>query len=157
MSKNVIDHRVKWDKIKKSILNLDNEFVTVGVQSGENTDKGASIAEYAFYNEYGTESQDGKTIIPARSFIRSTMDESRQAISKFIDAKFLEVVDNPDLATARKALGNIGQLVQGLIQKKITILKDPPNRPRTIVKKGSSNPLIDTGQLRSAIRYKVSS
>jgi hypothetical protein len=41
-------------------------------------------------------------------------------------------------------------------QETITNFKSPANAPSTIKKKGSSHPLIDTGEMRSKITSKVS-
>jgi len=45
-------------------------------------------------------------------------------------------------------LGKVGLLAQSQVRAKITAIKSPPNAQSTIDKKGSSNPLIDTGQMR---------
>ena len=34
-------------------------------------------------------------------------------------------------------------------------MKTPENAPSTIAKKGSSNPLIDTGEMRSKVSHEV--
>ena len=53
------------------------------------------------------------------------------------------------------ALDAMGIEMQGVIRQFLTDLTDPPNSPETIRRKKSSNPLIDTGQLRTAIDYEV--
>ena len=52
-------------------------------------------------------------------------------------------------------LSKLGILAQGDIQAEITALASPPNSPVTVALKGSSNPLIDTGEMRGAVTYKV--
>lgn len=52
-------------------------------------------------------------------------------------------------------MGKIGVEAVGFTQKYMTELKSPPNSPYTIAKKGSDNPLIDTGLLRQSITFKV--
>lgn len=49
----------------------------------------------------------------------------------------------------------VGAFAAGATQQYITDLRDPPNAPYTIEKKGSDNPLIDTGSMRSSVTYKV--
>jgi hypothetical protein len=52
-------------------------------------------------------------------------------------------------------LAKLGIVAQGDIQGEITSLMTPPNSPVTIALKGSSKPLIDTGEMRGAVTWKV--
>lgn len=69
--------------------------------------------------------------------------------------EYLEVIKNHkndmDLA-----LEIIGQISVSKVQQYMTQLKTPPNAQSTIDKKGSSNPLIDTGELRQSVTYTIS-
>jgi hypothetical protein len=91
--------------------------------------------------------------IPERSFLRSGYDENIDTISKKIE----EMV--PDVIAAevdpKVFMDAIGMEFAGLIQKKMRDLKNPPNSQMTIERKGSSNPLIDTGRLVGSIRHEV--
>jgi hypothetical protein len=51
----------------------------------------------------------------------------------------------------------IGMRVVGDIQDRISDGIPPPNSPITIARKGSSKPLIDSGQLRQSISFEVRS
>ena len=53
------------------------------------------------------------------------------------------------------ALEKVGVVAAAKVQVYMTELKTPPNAPSTIKKKGSSNPLIDTGAMRQSVTYKV--
>jgi len=53
------------------------------------------------------------------------------------------------------ALGLVGEVMADAITQKIITLRTPPNAPYTIKAKGSSNPLVDTGQLKNSITYEV--
>jgi len=122
--------------------------VAIGVleDSGDHGD-GLSVAEVATFNEFGTET------IPERSFIRSTVDQnfnnylerSRKLQSKVILQEL----------SVKEALSVLGESIQSDIIKTINAGVDPENDPKTIERKGSSTPLIDTGQLKQSIRYKV--
>jgi hypothetical protein len=106
-----------------------------------------TVAAVATFNEYGTET------IPERSFIRSTMTENESALleySRELKGKVLK----GELKT-EEALGLMGMKIQSLIQRKIDSIDSPPNSPETIARKGSSKPLIDTGQLRQSITYAL--
>ena len=54
-----------------------------------------------------------------------------------------------------QALSRAGIMFKNAIQKEITNLKEPPNSPYTIAKKGSSNPLIDSGDMRKSVKWKL--
>jgi len=126
--------------------------VKVGTQGATGSRKhpegeGATITDIATYNEFGTKT------IPERSFIRSTMDDERENLLK-MNRKLFFLMAAGKITTAR-ALKILGLVIQSKIKAKITNLREPPNAPRTIAKKGSSNPLIDTGTLRNSITFKV--
>lgn len=55
----------------------------------------------------------------------------------------------------RTVLSKLGIQAQGDVQAEITSLSSPPNSPVTVALKGSSNPLIDTGEMRAAVSWKV--
>ena len=103
------------------------------------------VAAVAAWNEFGTNS------IPERPFFRSALEEAKpkviQTLKTAIDPKKMTV--GPQLA------GRIGAQVAGEVQKSITRWRTPPNAPRTIAKKGSSNPLVDTGHMRASVTWEV--
>ena len=91
--------------------------------------------------------------IPERSFIRSGYDANRDEFGKkaewVVEAALKHGID------IETALDSLGIELQGIIRQFMTDLKDPKNHPFTVEQKKSSNPLIDTGQLRTAIDYEV--
>jgi hypothetical protein len=96
-----------------------------------------------------------KIRIPRRSFIRDTVDQKKRSIvvlSKNLAAQVLA-----GTLDRSKALASIGVFVQGLIRARMSKGIPPPLRPETIRRKGSSTPLIDTGQLRASIDFEVKS
>ncbi len=144
----------------------EKPFVTVGVHENAGmhepeppeegstaSPKPVSIAEVAFWNEFGTY-RKGKPHIPARSFMASTMDEKREEHEKF----FGQIVDAilAGKMTVDKGLQVFGERIQADIQKKITDIKEPANAKSTLdAKYPKTNPLIVSGQMRNAIRYYV--
>jgi len=113
----------------------------------------ASVTEIATYNEFGTVSRKGNPHIPARPFVRTTIDENLRALLR-INGQLLFKMSKGEMTTQR-ALKILGLKIQALMQKKLTDIKDPPNAPSTIKRKKSSNPLIDTGRLRQSITFVV--
>lgn len=135
-----------------SILALDGSEVIVGVldgHAGTYPDANLSAAQIAAVNEFG--SRDGH--VPERSFMRSTMDEERVELGRNL-AKVVAAIASGRMTESR-ALNLIGMDAQRRIQRKIVALREPPNAPSTIARKGSSNPLVDTGRLTQSITYAV--
>lgn len=120
--------------------------VVVGVHQGDSND-GQQIAEYAAYNEYGTED------IPERSFMRSSFDENLSNIKQDMDARYGQVTRGE--LTVKAALGLIGLKHTDQIKNKIDTNIPPPNAPATIAAKGSSRTLIDTGAMKNSIHHIV--
>lgn len=135
--------RINHIKIPETISGPSK--VKVGLPAGKSD---GAIINRAIWNHYGTSRG-----IPARPFLLNSMRKNR---SKYLDAmktsasKILR--GETSLSTV---LNKLGIFAQGHIQAEITSLKSPPNAPATIKRKGSSNPLIDTGAMRAAITWKL--
>lgn len=111
----------------------------------------------AVWNEFGT--RGGASgggwggPIPERPFMRNAMRENQgsyQTAMKVSAARILR--GDTALATV---MAKLGIKAQQDIRAEITSLASPPNSPLTIALKGSSNPLIDSGEMRGAVTYKV--
>lgn len=135
---------------------LDGVVVKVGVQAKDKAvrrGKGGSIrntdqplAFIAAIHEFGLGD------MPQRSFLRSAYDENLPVIDKMIQRVANGAVFG--LGT-NAALNQLGNVVQGMVQRKIVDGPFVPNSPATIKRKKSSKPLIDTGHLRQSIRYVI--
>lgn len=124
--------------------------VEVGIiDPGMHGDGPFNTAEIGFVHEFG--SSDGR--IPERSFIRSTLKSDRKDIIKLTKALLKKVLSGA--MPLNQALGLMGIDAADRISQKIVEIRTPPNSPQTIAKKGSSNPLVDTGQLKNSITHKV--
>jgi hypothetical protein len=138
----------KWQAIQKLLPQIAGASVLVGIQSDAGAgDDGTPIVAYAAWNEFGTR------YIPARSFIGSTSDEKRNDWSQLVDRLFSGILAGK--LSGENAFRLLGEQAQSDIQQKVITLSEPPNSPQTIARKGSSNPLVDTGAMRAAIRYEV--
>lgn len=91
--------------------------------------------------------------IPERSFIRRGFDRNVTRIT----AKINSLIDkmHANQVNPNTVLDMIGLEFAGLIQKELRDLSAPANAPLTVENKGSSNPLIDKGQLVGSIRHKI--
>lgn len=135
---------------------LSDVVIKVGVQAKDKTvkrGKGGSIrntdqplAAIAAIHEFGLGG------MPQRSFLRSAFDENKPMINKMGDHIVNSAIKGISTETALNQLGNV---VQGMVQKKIVDGPFIPNSPATIKRKKSSRPLIDTGHLRQSIRYVI--
>ena len=70
----VTDRDLGWKAIKREVERAQRREVAVGILQGSNDSEGASIAEYATYNEFGTED------VPSRPFMAMSFDENVAAI-----------------------------------------------------------------------------
>lgn len=153
----IIDMDSGLRRILNDLKNLPLRNVLIGVQEGTQTyaaskngrerEQGISVAQYAAYNEFGTEK------IPQRSFMRSTFDEKQRNIIQVINNQLGLYIDGKINST--QVYNRIGLAVAGMIQQKIGQIQSPPNAPYTIAIKKSSKPLIDFGQMIASIRHTV--
>lgn len=94
-----------------------------------------------------------KVVIPERSFLRAGWDNCERDFFKFAEKqieKWVKQGNNPEIM-----LDALGLELQGYIQEYAIDLSSPPNSNITKTVKGSSNPLVDTGQMIGSIEYKV--
>lgn len=104
------------------------------------------MAEIYYWNEFGTER------IPERPTLRPTFIDQRQKYISIL-GKISAKAMNERSYNMKQAMGKLGEVAQQDIQAAIIELKTPPNAQSTIEAKGSDNPLVDTGQLVSSIRW----
>lgn len=137
----------KYEKLKKDFNTKKAAKVGVFGSSGSRQD-GASNLSIAITHEFGSFSQN----IPRRSFLKEPIefkkDEIVKKVKKFIDK-------DPNIDKALEVLGIAGEAVVQEAFETQGFGSWQPLSPTTIVKKGSSSPLIDTGQLRKSVISKV--
>lgn len=142
-----------WDRIVKMASISRDSYVKVGVIGDEAkaTREGGAIdnVQLAQIHEFGAGP------IPERSFIRATFAQNKPAYMALlragIKAAYLGKADF--LVTLRR----IGLKMEADMKKRITTGAGipPPLAPATIRRKGSSRPLVDTGQLVNSISSEV--
>lgn len=110
---------------------------------------GERVTDIAAQNEFGSESMK----IPARPF----MKKSTKPISDFLKESIPKLVKkiNRRASTKKETANTVAPFTSAIIKKSITDLKSPPNAPLTITKKGSANPLIDTGLMRQTVSFEI--
>lgn len=124
--------------------------VAVGIQGAQATaahDGGSlSTADIGMVHEFGLG-------VPERAFMRRTFETRAADINKLGVALERRMVRNETAMDV--ALKTIGAAVVGFVQATIANGVPPPNAPATVARKGSSTPLVDTGQLRNSITSEI--
>ena len=138
----------------KQLEELKKLTVYVGIPEERASRDGEQInnAELLYFHSQGSELQH----IPARPVLEPSVEKNRDQIANLLGAAMAEMLK-----------GNV-QMVKPMLEKTglyaSTKAKDyfvdpdngwEPNSQRTIERKGSSRPLIDTGSMRNAITYVV--
>lgn len=115
------------------------------------TDKMRGFFRYKF----GISLKPSTTVIriPERSFLRAGWDEHGPAIEKkygeLIGAAILNGVSSEALIAA------LALEAQGKLQEFARDLRNPANAGLTVENKGSSNPLVDTGNMIQSMDHKI--
>lgn len=152
MSVKFEDKDLGFNQIKREMAELDNYYVGVGFPGdAENTQhkSGFNMASLALVHEFGTES--GK--IPARPFMKQTSKAFSKNVGALMTTLTRKVASGR--LSAKKAHSQLGAYYEGKMKETITSGTFKPNAPATIKLKGSSKPLIDTGQMRASISHVV--
>lgn len=142
-----IDHG--WNRIKRELKFMDDSYTKVGIQQGEvhKSERGelSDMVVIAAANEFGTKT------IPPRPFMKNAFDGNQGGIFAVTKKMYSDVVQNK--RSVKNALGVMGEFLATKIKTEIRNLKVPPNAPSTVKRKGSANPLIDTGQMVQTVSH----
>lgn len=164
----MIEDISRVDEVLAALKKLETGYVEVGVLS----DNESKLLMIATVNEYGVDIRVTNKMrnylhtqglhlkastkyirIPERSYIRGSFDENRVRLEREMEDLLIDVVELK--VSADDFFDLIGVRAVSMIQQYMRDLRHPPNHPYTIWKKGSSNPLIDTGRLIGSIDYQV--
>lgn len=148
-----IDHG--WDDLLRTVKAMKNgdAYVKAGVlgSTSKREETGIDNVRLATIHEFGSP----EAHVPERSFIRQPFDAHREAYFEMVRRLVAAIYEGK--ADIRQGLGRIGlKMTQ---DQRNRILKGagvpPPNAPSTVEKKGSSRPLVDTGQLLRSLTHAV--
>lgn len=164
---------VKWKttkndfpKMQANVQQLDGKKVSVGVLGGGEQSWLASIHEYGCKIEVTDKmrkylaatglylkSTTTHITIPERAFLRNGFDECKDDVI----AKAEDIIGDVIGGTMRpeQLFELVGLLLKSGIQDYARELDSPPLHPYTVERKGSSNPLVDSGDMIGAIDYRV--
>jgi phage gpG-like protein len=152
----VQDRDLGFKKILNNLPKLHKK-VKVGVQGSdateakENSDgetiEGLTVVDVATFHEFGTEN------VPQRSFLGDTIDKNKGRYFAIMEKMKTQVLTGQ--MDVDKALSIIGLEIASNAKERIKAGIAPKLDDQTIAKKGSSTPLIDSGQLRQSITFVV--
>lgn len=134
------------DRLKQRLVG-DNRIVNVGVPEGKREADGTPVARLAAVHEFGSPKQN----IPERPFLRVTVRENARNYVRLNRINLVKMLRGQ--MTVDRALGQLGEMAKGDVQRKIGTGPFTPLQQATIDRKGSSKPLIDTGQLVQSITW----
>lgn len=139
----------KFDELRKRFA-AGRHQVNVGFPGGE--DHGGSdltVAQVARIHEFGAPSAG----IPERPFLRVAIDKNR---GKYVRINRESVLGmSSGRLSMEQALGRLGVAAKADVQVEITTGNFAPLKPETIARKGSSKPLIDSGQMRQSVTWEI--
>lgn len=145
------------DRLRVALRDLSATEVFVGILASGKANEAHKDEDgndtVATQQDVGTWMEFGTGHVPERSFLRETIAVKRNEIETRLAAEVRKVLTGKQGVDA--AMEHVGQFVVGLCQARIKEGIGPELDQSTIDRKGSSTPLIDTGQLRSSITYEV--
>jgi len=113
---------------------------------------GVNVAQVAAVHEFGatiTHENGAKSVIPARPFMRPTVAEKGSEWVDMLAAGARSVLTGG--ATAPQVMEVVALRAAADVAKTISKITSPPLSPLTIARKGSTKPLVDTGQMIQAV------
>lgn len=157
--------RNEFPRMETNIRGL-NKSIVCGVLGGGESAWLASIHEYgceiqvtdkmrAYLHSTGLHLKATTTHIkiPERAFLRNGYDENKDEVLNKVEQIIGDVIGGN--MTESQFYDVIGLLLSSKIKDYARELDSPPNHPYTVDKKGSSNPLISSGEMIGSITYRV--
>ena len=158
-----------WNRIQRELKSMKNSYTSIGYFniSGKPSDDigaravvqelGARIPvtqkmRWFWFFNFGTMLSKAEIIIPSRPFMRYTFEETKGMFKDQLTKEYNRILDR--LQTAKMALSRIGEWYKGRIQTIVKAGVLPVNAPFTVSQKGSSKPLIDTGEMINRIEHR---
>ena len=136
------------DRIKRTARGFTTR-VAVGYfgNVGHSGRQPITLGNLARIHEFGTGH------IPARPFVTPALKQNRRKYLRLAGSQITPVILGRRTTTSVWHL--LGQEAVKDVQTYMVTASFTPLSPKTVKRKGSSKPLIDTGQLRQSITYQV--
>lgn len=129
-------------------LEDNGRIVKVGIPD-DASDEGVSLAMIGAVHEFGVPEKN----IPERSFLRSGIKRNREQFIRLNRVNLVKILQGK--MAIDTALGLLGEFGKASVQREIRIGEYVPLSEQTVRRKGSSKPLIDTGNMIQSITYSV--
>lgn len=144
-----------YQRLEQSLKELSNIRVYVGIpeeKASREGDNGPNNAELLYIHSKGSELQN----IPARPVLEPVIEKNQPQISQLLKKAMKSGLSGDRV----KMIAEFHQAGQYAENKAKAYFVDntngwPPNSPKTVARKKSNRPLIDTGQLRKSITHVV--
>lgn len=131
----------------------DNYVVAVGFPASKTKSieypDGESVVKVAAGNHFGIPEKN----IPSRPFMTDSKKPTIKAIKPIYKKLVPQIVKGN--ISQKKVAYIIGPKAAAIFKKVIVDLKEPKNRPSTIRRKKSSNPLVDTEVMVQSLTYEI--
>jgi len=167
----VTDKDLGWKRILKETQKLKKSYTAVGF-FGNGGSPGTDIAARAAVNEYGATIRVTKKMrgffaakfgiglkkstnvirIPARPSMAKTYSLHKRKIVERQAIEWGKLIDGKQ--TARRSLARLGEWYVGRIKWVIKTVRFAPNSSLTVKTKGSSKPLIQSGEMRNSVTHR---
>lgn len=149
----VVDRDLGWRALLRRADATGTARVLVGIHADDGAEAasggaGQTVVAVASFHEFGLG-------VPQRSWLRAGIDENRGEINKLTRRLGRAIISNRRRLSANRALDLLGLDIVAKLQARIRAGIPPENAPKTIEAKGSSVPLIDTGQMIQSITSRV--
>ncbi len=153
----VIDTDPGFKRLMATLNDMKLDTVAVGLfeESENEPDSEYATVQVGAVHEFGCETagKNHNIVIPQRSFLRGTLDQMADKLNEIRSASLSEVFAHA--RTNKEVLSQMGGALADACKKRIADGIEPANAASTIARKGSSKPLVNTGHLRSSIKFKV--
>ena len=136
-------------ELKRKVRLLCGTSVNVGFFGGRHFEKknNIDVVKVAATNQYGTDK------IPSRPFMSMSADVMQDRNADTFVKYAIEFIHNG--GGVSEVFEKIGKLCSQIIREVIGNGDYVPLSPVTIARKGSSQPLIDTGTMKRSVEYEI--
>jgi hypothetical protein len=138
--------------LEKLLKNLDSDLsVDIGVFETAKAPDGKQVAEYVAANEFGSIERK----LPVRSTIRMPLETKQGDIASYIEKKAQGHIEKGDIRAVFEDIGTAGlaKIQEAFDTRGFGTW--PPDSDKTIARKGSDAPMIDSGLARKAMTYRT--
>lgn len=141
------------ESVRKALQDAASKDVRVGVLGAQaeavRSDVDMTNAELVAIHEFGAP----RAGIPERAPIRTSFDQHERAWQA-LAARLLQGIISGKLST-EQALGILGEQAVADMRATVRAGLEPPLKPETIRRKGSSTPLIGSGRIVQSFAWEI--